>query len=86
MSSLPWEQTLAGVRAELGELRTVTVSRDVLAREGYTEIVSQDGEGEVVLRNDCGGLEVFAVRDSFAGWSIPTEQGKVLEFCRSIRE
>jgi hypothetical protein len=62
----------------------VTVAQDVLIENGYTEIVDQDGEGEVTLRNDSGGLEVFAVRDSYAGWSISTDQGKVLEFCRSI--
>lgn len=62
----------------------VTVSRDVLGDHGYTEIVDQDGEGEVTLRNECGGLEVFAVRDSYAGWSVPTDCGRVLEFCRSI--
>jgi len=61
----------------------VTVSRDVLGDHGYTEIAGQDGEGGVTLRNECGGLEVFAVRDSYAGWSVPTDCGRVLEFCRS---
>ena len=62
----------------------VTVSPLVLAREGYVEIVDQDGGGEVTLRNDSDGFEVFAVRDNYAGWSIPTDQGRVLEFCRSV--
>jgi hypothetical protein len=62
----------------------VTVSQSVLTAEGYTEIVDQDSDGEVTLRNDSGGFEVFAVRDSYSGWSIPTDQGQVLEFCRSI--
>ena len=62
----------------------VTVSQDVLIREGYSEIVDQDGQDGVLLRNDSGGLELFAVRDSCAGWSIPTDQGRVLEFCRSV--
>lgn len=61
----------------------VTVAKDVLVDHGYTEIVDQDDEGEVTLRNKDGGLEVFAVRDSFAGWSVPTDDGRVLEFCRS---
>jgi hypothetical protein len=62
----------------------VTVAPSVLAREGYAEIVKVDDEGEVILRNDSGDLEVFAVRDSFSGWCIPTDQGRVLEFVRSI--
>jgi hypothetical protein len=66
------------------EVPEVTIAQAVLIENGYTEIVDQDGEGEVTLRNDSGGLEVFALRDSYAGWSIPTDQGKVLEFCRSI--
>jgi len=69
----------------------VKVRQDVLVDHGYTEIVGQNDDGEVTLRNDEGGLEVFAVRDSFAGWSIPIvgaamimENGQVLEFCRSV--
>jgi hypothetical protein len=62
----------------------VTVSQDVLFREGYSEIVDHDGDDGVLLRNDSGGLELFAVRDSYAGWSIPTDQGQVLEFRRSL--
>lgn len=61
----------------------VTVSADVLRREGYTEIVEQDGN-QVTLRNEDDGLEVFGVRESIAGWGIPTDQGLVLEFCRTI--
>lgn len=66
-------------------MQNVTINPAVLAREGYTEIVSQDGRGEVVLRADCGRFEHFAVRTSFAGWSIPTDCGRRLEFCRSSR-
>jgi len=62
----------------------VTVLQHVLTAEGYTEVVDQDGRGEVTLRNDSGSLEVFAVRDSYAGRSISTNQGQVLEFCRSV--
>ena len=61
----------------------ITVTQDELAGNGYTEVVSQDDD-EVVLRNEEGGLEVFIVRDDFAGWSISTDDGRVLEFCRSI--
>lgn len=61
----------------------VSISAYVLDREGYTEIVEQDG-CEVTLRNNHGGLEVFAVRESYSGWCIPTDDGRVLEFCRSI--
>ena len=53
---------------------------------GYTAIVSQDGDGEVVLCNEEGDLEVFGVRDSFAGFCVPTDCGRVLEFCRAIRK
>ena len=61
----------------------VTVDRNELAANGYREIVSQDGCGEVILRNALGGLEVFAVRDDYAGFCLDTEDGRVLEFCRS---
>ena len=61
----------------------VSIDPAVLAREGYTEIVSQDGKGEVRLRNDDGDIETFAVRDSYSGWSIPTVCGKCLEFVTS---
>ena len=62
----------------------VTVSREVLADYGYTAIVNQDGQGEITLCNEEGDLEVFMVRDDFAGWSVPTDCGRLLEFCRSI--
>ena len=79
--------TVKGGRVKFADVRpVVTVSPEVLAKEGYTEVAGQDGCGEVTLRNDQGGLEVFAVRDSYAGWSVPTDQGKVLEFCRSIQK
>ena len=79
--------TVKGGRVKFADVRpVVTVAPEVLAKEGYTEVAGQDGRGEVTLRNDRGGLEVFAVRDSYAGWSVPTDQGKVLEFCRSIQK
>lgn len=64
-------------------IANVTVDPEVLAREGYIEIFDQTKYGEVTLRNENGRFEVFAVRDSISGWGIPTECGKVLEFCRS---
>ena len=62
----------------------VTVSNDELRSNGYLEIVSQDDSGEVILRNEDGGLEVFVVQDSHAGWCLYTDDGRVLEFCRSV--
>lgn len=61
----------------------VTICEGELKFEGYTEFVSQDGEGEVVLRNKDGRLEFFAIRDSYSGWCIKTTDGRVLEFVRS---
>ena len=72
--------TIASLRAY------VTIALDVLIDHGYTAIVSQDGDGEVVLCNEEGDLEVFGVRDSFAGFCVPTDCGRVLEFCRAIRK
>lgn len=62
----------------------IEISRDELEINGYTEIVDQDGRGEVTLRHEDGTLEVFSVRDSFSGWSLETVDGQPLEFCRSI--
>jgi hypothetical protein len=62
---------------------TITVSDYILRSNGYTGIVSQNEDGEVILRTEEGTYEVFAVRDSYSGWCIPTECGRVLEFCRS---
>lgn len=62
----------------------ITVDCEVLADHGYSEIVDQNEYGEVILRNDLSGrLELFQVRDSYAGWSIPTDCGRELEFVRS---
>lgn len=63
----------------------VTVDPQELLDNGYTNIVSQDGDGGVVLCTDGGTLEHFAVRDSVAGWCLDTDDGRVLEFCRSIK-
>ena len=68
----------------VGVVPVVTVSNDELRSNGYLEIVSQDDSGEVILRNEDGGLEVFAVRDSYAGLCIDTDDGRVLECCRSV--
>ena len=64
----------------------VTIALDVLIDYGYTAIVSQDGDGGVTLCNEEGDFEFFGVRDSFSGWCIPTDCGRVLEFCRSIQK
>lgn len=58
------------------------ISSEELLANGYTEIVSQDDE-EVVLRTEEGGLELFAIRDSFSGWCLDTTDGRVLEFVSS---
>jgi len=60
----------------------VLIETSELIDNGYVGIVSQNGQGEVVLCNDEGDLEVFAVRDDFAGWCLRTHCGRVLEFCR----
>ncbi len=57
-----------------------------LIENGYIGIVSQDGQGEVVLCNEEGDFEVFAVRDDFAGWCLDTYCGRVLEFVRKRGE
>jgi hypothetical protein len=62
----------------------VTIDPIVLKREGYKGVVSQNDCGEITLLACDGRHEVFAVRDSYAGWSIPTVCGRVLEFCRSM--
>ena len=62
----------------------ITVSQKELRCNGYAEIADQDSEGEVILRTTWGGLEVFQVRDSYSGWCIDTECGRVLEFCREL--
>lgn len=60
--------------------KPVTICDEVLKSEGYTEIVSQDGKGEVVLCSNKGRLHFFAIRDSYSGWCIETEDGRFLEF------
>jgi len=60
----------------------VLIETSELIDNGYVGIVSQDGEGEVVLCNEEGDLEVFAIRDDFAGWCLHTHCGRVLEFVR----
>lgn len=61
----------------------VTICDDELDYEGYMKIVSQDGKGKVVLRNHNGRHEFFAIRDSYAGWCVHTDDGRVLEFIHS---
>lgn len=59
------------------------ISSEELLANGYTEIVSQDGE-EVVLRTEEGDLELFVMRLDYAGWCIDTTDNRVLEFVRSV--
>lgn len=70
-------------QSDIGDLIIVEVDDDVLREEGYTSIVSQNGDGEVRLLTECGKIEVFVVNDSYSGWCIPTKCGRVLEFYRS---
>lgn len=60
-----------------------TVEKFELTDNGYEKIVSQTTD-TVVIRDQDGKYELFAIRDSFSGWCLDTEQGKVLEFCRSL--
>ncbi len=61
----------------------ITISKRELVANGYLHIVSQDGE-TVILRRKDGGNELFAIRESYSGWCIETEDGRVLEFCKSL--
>ena len=60
------------------------VMRDELVANGYIAVLDYDDPAEVLLRRDDGGIDVFAIRDSFAGWCLDTSDGRVLEFCCSI--
>ena len=72
--------------ADYAKSRCVTIALDVMLAHGYTAIVSQDGKGGVTLCNEEGNLEVFEVRDSYAGFCVPTDCGRVLEFCRTVTQ
>jgi len=62
----------------------VTVTKEELEANGYVEIVEQNDDGSVVILNGDGGCDLFQVRDSYAGWCLECECGRVLEFCRSL--
>ena len=63
----------------------VSVSQDELRVHGYTEITHQNDNGEVILRDASGHLEVFQISSHHRpSWSIPTEDGRCLEFVRAI--
>lgn len=61
----------------------VTVAQDELAANGYVEIVEQNDDGSVFISTVDGGNECFQVRDSYSGWCLSCEDGRVLEFVRS---
>jgi len=62
----------------------VTVAPDELTDNGYSAMLDDDGKPGVRIRRVDGGVDVFAVRDSYSGWCLNTEDGRVLEFCYSI--
>ncbi len=61
----------------------ITISKTELVDNGYTHIVSQKDES-VVLRRVDGNNELFAIRESYSGWCLEADDGRVLEFCRSL--
>jgi len=65
-------------------MKFVRVAPEVLKKHGFTEVANQNGEGDVILRNVEGDLMVYKVHDGFSGQMIPTEDGRVLEFFRSL--
>ena len=60
----------------------ITISKDELSVNGYSHIVFQDND-IVVLAIKDGGNDTFAIRESYPGWCLDTEDGRVLEFCSS---
>lgn len=66
----------------------ISVSQDELTAHGYTEIAHQTEDGEVILRDESGHLEVFQAflpsRDSYSGWCLYTEDDRCLEFVRAV--
>jgi len=63
-------------------MKFVRVTPDELSSRGYIEVANQNGQGEVLLRNLEGDLEVFKIHDGFSGMMVSTDDGRVLEFCR----
>jgi hypothetical protein len=79
-----WQLVYGGDEAmDRAEYLHVNVEPEELESNGYDAIVHQDGEGAVYIRNVTGGVEVFAVRDDYADWSLDTTDGRCLEFCRT---
>jgi len=70
--------------ADREDWQPVTVESAELVENGYSEITEDHEDGRVVIRKDEGGYDVFQVRASYSGWSLDTEDGRVLEFCYSI--
>ena len=63
----------------------ITISKRELVANGYLHIVSQDDE-TVILRNVDGGKDLYAIRESFSGWCLEADDGRVLEFCSNMKE
>ena len=63
----------------------ITISKKELVANGYLHIISQDDE-TVILRNVNGSKDLYAIRESYSGWCIETEDGRLLEFCSNIKE
>jgi len=61
------------------------ISTDELESNHYDSSFFESVDGEqVILRTTEGDYELFAIRDSYSGWCINTEDGRVLEFVCSL--
>ena len=66
-------------------MKFVSVSQNELTAHGYAEITHQNENGEVIIKDESGHLEVFQIR--FApqpGIFLRTEDGRYLEFVRAV--
>jgi hypothetical protein len=60
----------------------ITIDQAELEANGYVRIVSQEDE-TVRVETEEGRIETFTIRESYAGWNLRCEDGRVLEFCSS---
>ena len=82
-----WETITTSIILTLtrDEYMHIEIADEDLKRAGYTEIIEQDATtGTVLLRSKSGEIERFAIRDDYAGYTIPTKDGRVLEFTDTI--
>jgi len=63
----------------------VTVAPEILAQEGYVKVAAQTAIA-VLLQTPVGWYDLFVIRDSYAGWHIKADDGRVLEYCATISE